>query len=173
MRPTDLTALALEHEQAVAEYCAVIRGLSDDRWRRPLSEGKWSPAEVTGHLVEGYQVARGELAGGTGMRVVVPPLRRWFLRQFLLPRLLRSGRFPPGVRAPRETRPRSVQPGPAEGISVLTAEALAFAADLADGARRGAHVTHAYFGPLAAHQALRLSIVHTRHHTRQVAAAAA
>ena len=136
----------------------------------PIAPGKWSPAEITAHLAESYRVLRLELSGEPGMRVVVPFFKRAILRYTVLPRLLRSGRFAIGVRAPKETRPRTSQPTPAKGVAVLETEVRGFDEALEAGVRRGrVSLTHAYFGRLNARQALRLCAIHTAHHTNQLA----
>lgn len=171
--PADWTALVGEHAVALEEFGDAVRGLPAGRWAEPLAPGKWTPAEVTGHLAESYQVLRSELNGGPGMRMVVPPVRRWLLRRLLVPRLLHTGRFPAGARAPRETRPRRVEPGPEEGLAALARHTEGFTEELAARASAGrVRLTHAYFGRLDLRDGLRLCIVHIRHHARQLAAIA-
>lgn len=139
---------------------------------RPLAAGKWSPAEVTSHVSEAYQVLRTELAGGPGMRLLGSPLQRWLLRHTMLPRLCRGKPFPPGVWAPRETRPREVKDVPAVALQGLETLARGFSQELTSRAQAGkVRLSHAYFGPLSPRQGLQLLIVHTRHHARQLARA--
>ena len=170
--PPDYAELTEEHAAAVSEFAGAALRLPRHRWAEPLAPGKWSPAEIVGHVAEGYQVLNAELAGGRGMRLLGSPFQRWILRRTLLPRLLSSGRFPARARAPAETRPQRVEPGPEQGVAVLIRTAEQFIAAL--GARqslRTVRLTHAYFGPLDVRQALRLCAVHTRHHARQLEAA--
>jgi hypothetical protein len=172
--PSDWTRLTADHAAALAEFTAAARRVPSERWTEPLAPGKWSPAEVTGHLAEGYQVLNVELAGGAGMRLLGPPLQRWVLRHTLLPRILGSGRFPARARAPAETRPHRVEARPEEGIAALNRLAEQFIDTL--GARASVErvrLTHAYFGRLDVRQAVRLCVVHTRHHARQLEAAPA
>jgi hypothetical protein len=167
--PADWTRLTAAHGEALGQFVAAARRVPAERWSAPLAPGKWSPAEVTAHLAEGYQVLNLELAGGGGMRLVGRPLQRWILRYTLLPRLLSSGRFPARARAPAETRPRQVEARPEEGILALTRAAERFIGTLAARAPvERVRLTHAYFGPLDIRQALRLCEVHTCHHARQL-----
>ena len=169
--PSDWSALTAEHAAAIRQFAEAARQLSAERWGHPLAPGKWSPAEVTGHLTEAYLVLTGELAGAGGMRLLGPPLQRFILRYTLLPRLLASGRFPPNARAPAEIRPRQVAAGPEQGIAACSRQAEEFITALAERATAGpVRLTHAYFGPLNLRQALRLSAVHTRPHARQLEA---
>jgi hypothetical protein len=172
--PSDRARLTADHTAALAEFADTARGLPPERWAVPLTPGKWSPAEVTGHLAEAYQVLNVELAGGAGMRLLGSPLQRWILRHTLLPRILSSGRFPAHARAPAETRPLRAEARPEAGIAALTRVAEQFMDAL--GARASVErvrLTHAYFGPLGLRQAVRLCAVHTRHHARQLEAARA
>jgi hypothetical protein len=91
----------------------------------------------------------------------------------MLPSLCRGKPFPPGVRAPREIRPREIEEDPALALSKLDTLATVFAQELTtQAAARKVRLTHAYFGSLSPRQALQLSIVHTRHHARQLAGTA-
>lgn len=166
------TLLLADHTRALEEFVAAAQRFSQDGWTRPLAPGKWNPAEVISHVSEANQVLRSELEGGAGMRMVGSSVRRWLLRQTIMPRLLAGGPFPPGVRAPRETRPREIQADPAVALAQLESQAQAFTRELtARAATGGVRLTHAYFGPLSARQGLQLLTVHTRHHARQLAAA--
>jgi hypothetical protein len=104
------------------------------------------------------------------MRLLGSRLQRWLLRQTILPRLLAGKPFPPGVRAPKETRPRDVQQDCATALATLDSLSQAFIEALTTRAAAGTiRLTHAYFGHLSPGQGLRLLIVHTRHHARQLA----
>ena len=167
--PSDWVALAAEHAAAIQQFTDAARLLPSARWSDPLAPGKWSPAEVTGHVAEAYRVLNGELAGGAGMQLLGPPLQRFLLRHTLLPRLLSTGRFPARARAPAETRPRRVEADPETGVAVFARLAEEFVAALGKRAGTGpVRLTHAYFGALDARQAIRLCAVHTRHHARQL-----
>jgi DinB superfamily len=167
--PSDWTRLISAHRGAVARFADAVRRLPPDRWTQPIAPGKWSPAELTGHLAEAYQVLAVELSGGPGMRLLGPPLQRLILRYTLLPRILRSGRFPARARAPAETRPRRLEDGPEAGIAEHARLAEQFIDELAARAAvQRVRLTHAYFGPLTVQQAVRLCEVHTCHHARQL-----
>jgi hypothetical protein len=169
----DWEVLLSDHAAAVKQFREAARRWESSTWTQPLAPGKWSPAEVTSHVTEAYQTLRTELGGGAGMRLLGSPLQRWVLRRTLLPRLCRGKPFPPGVRAPRETRPREVEEDLALALSKLDTLAMAFAQELTtQAAARKVRLTHAYFGSLSARQGLRLLIVHTRHHARQLAGTA-
>ncbi|MFL5448602.1 MAG: DinB family protein [Gemmatimonadales bacterium] len=170
----DWATLVVRHSAAVEEFLRAAHEIEADRWTRPAGPGKWSPAEITSHLIESYRIFRSELAGGPGMGLRLAPIRRWVLRRTTLPRILSTGTFPDGARAPRETRPREVQADPRVALHTLSTEADAMVQELSDRMRSGrVRLTHAYFGRMSARQSLTLAIVHTRHHARQMAAVTA
>jgi hypothetical protein len=162
--------LVVRHSAAVEEFLRTAHGIPADRWTQPTAPGKWSPAEITSHLIESYHTFRSELAGGPGMGLRLGLIRRWVLRRTTLPRILTTGIFPAGARAPRETRPREVQPDARIALHTLSTEADAMVQELADRMRTGrVRLTHAYFGRMSARQSLTMATVHTRHHARQLA----
>ncbi|HEX6407278.1 MAG TPA: DinB family protein [Gemmatimonadales bacterium] len=166
----DWATLVARHSAAVEEFLRAAQEVEPVRWLQPSRPGKWSPAEITSHLFESYHTFRSELAGGPGMGLRVAPLRRWVLRRTVLPRILSTGNFPDGARAPRETRPREVQPDPSIALHALSTEADAMVQELSDRMRSGrVRLTHAYFGRMSAPQSLTFATIHTRHHARQIA----
>lgn len=172
--PQVWTAEATAHAEAVAQFTAAARAVPVLRWEQPLAAGKWSSAEITAHVTEVYAVLRREVAGGAGMQVRGSAFRRWFLRHTVLPRLLQGASFPPGVRAPVETRPTMVSADQASAIATLEQVAGQFMVELTDRqATRPVWLTHAYFGRAPALRGLRMVTVHLRHHARQLVRAAA
>jgi DinB family protein len=170
----DWATLVARHSAVVDEYLAVARRVGAAGWATPIAAGKWTPAEMTSHLTESYRILRGELAGGPGMQLRLRRLHRIVLRYTVLPRILGEGNFPAGARAPRETRPRDIELDPTLALRELSKQAHAFVQELSDRARDArVRLTHAYFGSMSARQSLLLVTVHTQHHARQLAAAAA
>jgi uncharacterized damage-inducible protein DinB len=168
---SDWRRLLAEHAAAVEQFATALRRCPAENWTQPLAPDKWSPAELTSHLTESYQVLRTELGGGQGMQLRGRRLQRWIFRHTLLPRILATGLFPAGARAPRETRPRETAADPETGLAALTRQAKAFDQELTTLATmRPVRLTHAYFGPMSARQSLRLVAVHARHHARQLSA---
>jgi uncharacterized damage-inducible protein DinB len=168
--PQDWATLAADHGAALQQFVMKVRHLSPDSWAQPLAPGKWTPAEITGHLAESYRILRAELAGGQGMALRLPSVQRWLLRHTVLRRILKTGLFPAGARAPRETRPREVIEDASAALSALTEEANGFVQDLTTRASSGrVHLTHAYFGSMSARQSLQFVAIHNRHHARQLA----
>lgn len=162
-----------EHQEAVAEFAALIRAVPPRAWQAPLGEGKWTPAVLAVHVTRAYEFGREGIQGGPGMRLRVHPAWAWVLGHTLLPVLFVMRRLPSGVNAPREVRPDvelAATLSQAAAVDRLTAAAGQALAAIADPARaRDASVTHAYFGTLTPRMGLRMLTVHTRHHSRQLA----
>lgn len=158
-----------DHAEAVRAFASRAAGFPEARWVEPAAPGKWSPAEVAEHLALTYAGLCAELSGGPSIRVRVRGLRLLTLRLFVLPRLLGSGAFPPGVRSPREMVPASVEPDRSASLARLAGHAAEFERLIAPrlGSRTGG-ITHPFFGKLTPRQGLRLIELHTRHHTRQL-----
>jgi hypothetical protein len=164
-------ALVAGHAAALQGFVLTSSRVPPHLWTRPVTAGKWTPAQIANHLIESYRVLRGELGGAPGMQLRLGPAKRWLLRRTLLPRILLTGNFPAGAKAPKETRPGDRNADPASCIQALTAEAEGFVQELTERSRRGrVRLTHAYFGRMSARQSLLLVTVHTRHHARQLAA---
>jgi uncharacterized damage-inducible protein DinB len=168
--PSDWNSLAADHRAALDQFVATARQLPPRSWTQPLGFGKWSPAEISSHLIASYRIMRNELAGGPGMALRLRPLRRWLLRHTMLPRILRGEPFPAGARAPRETRPTAERAALPVALETLIQESNALVEELTIRASEGrVRLTHAYFGSMSARQSLQLLAVHTRHHARQLA----
>lgn len=158
-----------DHASAVSEFVGAGRRFPGGAWTQALAHGRWSPAEITSHVAEAYDVLRRELSGEPGMQLLGSPLQRWLLRRTMLPRILRGRPFPAGVRAPRETRPHELHADPTSALAALELKADAFARELsAQVSDRRLRLSHAYFGPMSARETLQLVAVHTRHHARQL-----
>ena len=160
-----------EHDVAVREIVAICERIPTGRWHQAPAPRKWSPCDVVLHLCRAYELGRDASAGGPGMRLRVSPSRAWALRTLLLPVILLTGRFPRGVRAPREVVPDATTSGRlARDVAIARLEQAAREAAVA--LRRVAdtrpvpRMMHAYFGPLTPRAALRMLSAHTRHHAR-------
>ena len=103
------------------------------------------------------------------MRVKGSWLFRLGVRLKFLPRLLREGAIPPGVRAPREVRPAIPAGDREQALERFRTLAGDFEREIT--ARKGSgggSLTHPYFGKLDPDRGIRFVEVHIRHHTRQL-----
>lgn len=163
-----------EHESALRGFLTVCEQIPADRWYEPPAPEKWSPADVVIHVCQAYELGRDAVTSGAGMRLRVSEKRAWALRTLLLPVVLYTKRFPRGVRAPKEVMPdpataRRLVPRAATTRLKRVAQQAATALRRAEDARPMPRMTHAYFGALAPHTALRLLSAHTVHHARGLA----
>lgn len=171
MKPFDRWSRALAvHRSSSAAFATAAEEVEPDAWHRPRTEGKWSPAQITAHLTQTYDVLLRELDGGPGMRVRTRFLQRVFLRLTLMPRLLLGARFPERVPAPPEIRPGDAPADQQDGIALFRRRAseLEAAAQRARGRRPRAQLTHAYFGPSSVANGVLFCARHIEHHRAQI-----
>jgi hypothetical protein len=130
MKPFDRWSRALAaHRSASAAFATAAEEVEPDAWHRPRAEGKWSPAQMTDHLIQTYDILLRELDGDQGMRVRTRFLRRVFLRLTLMPRLLgeaasRSGCQPLLRYVPATHRPINRTGSPSSGGEPLSSRPL-------------------------------------------------
>lgn len=175
MTSSDRCSKAVEHHSRVAAaFAAAAEAVEPDAWHRPRAEGKWSPAQITDHLIRTYDILMRELGGGPGMQVRTRRLQRLFLRLTLLPRLLRGGRFPQGAPAPREIRPADAPADQTSAVALFRQRAAEFeqVVERARERKPPAQVTHAYFGVSPLPDGVLLCARHIEHHRAQIASLA-
>jgi hypothetical protein len=168
----DVWSAALrEHRAAVEAFTECAAAIPPARWGEPRAPGKWSPAQETEHVFLSYEAGAADLGGGEQLRLQLPWWRALPLRWLVLPRILRTGRFPPRAPAPRVFRPRVARGTQGELVRLLRERAAAFEAALVSthAATPARRVMHPYFGPMSLRQMLRLLTVHTLHHARVLA----
>ncbi len=168
-----LPRAVLAHRESIGEFLSLAERVPPVQWAVPLQLGKWSPAQEVEHVALAYEIFGTEVAGGVGMKPMVPAARQHLLRWFVLPGILFTGKFPGRPRAPREVRPTG-----ATVVKEVQLERLRAAVDacerswrLARRERPRQRLSHAYFGTLSLDDALRLMTVHTRHHGRKLVSA--
>jgi hypothetical protein len=168
-----MAAALADYERSATEFRARAERVARDAWDRPRAEGKWSPAQEVEHIVLSHELFLSQLGGGPEMRVVVKGWRLIPLRWLVLPYILRTGRFP-RARAPRESRPVASGATPAQLFARLDAAVRGVAAMVSggDATMMSKRLRHPYFGMLSVPTLVRLSTVHTRHHTANMPRAA-
>ena len=163
-----------QHAECVAAFLVAASLVPVEKWRKPLGEGRWSPAQMVLHIEQSYLLGANALRGGPGMQLRRSPLVSWLSRIVMLPLMSLTKRFPKGVPAPREVRPDAAvahavsrEALTARVQSAATAMLAALRESLASNSR--VRVTHAYLGALDSYQTLRLLNAHTRHHAELLA----
>ncbi len=169
MSPDHWTTSEALHHETVRRYLETARAVAAGRWSATPAPGKWSPAEITRHLVLTYEALAAEQLSGLVIPIAFPRWKAWALRTFALPRLLKGQPFPRGVKSPREVRPRGELPGQPELLGEFeTATTRFLSAYLAASRRTGARATHPYFGRLPLSAMFHFASIHTEHHRRQL-----
>jgi hypothetical protein len=157
------------HREAVALFVSRAHQVPEEHWKTARVPGKWSPAEIAEHLSLTYQHLMSELRGGPPARVKGSRLFRFAVRYRFLPKLLRDGTIPAGVRAPREVRPDRQAEDREAGLERFQALSVEFEEEITlRRASGGGVLTHPYFGTLDPDRGIRFVDVHIRHHTRQL-----
>jgi DinB superfamily len=168
-RSLPLEVALARHRDAVAAFLASAAATEPDAWTRPASEGKWSPAQIAEHLRLAVEAVKRELDRGPGMKLRLSAWKRFLLRRTVLPKLLKTGHFPRGVRAPREIQPTLPPDSREEALRRLEAAA----SELETRCRAHPHAAtlrllHPYFGALPASDLIRILAWHTLHHRSQL-----
>ena len=137
-------------------------------WIAPRAPGKWSPSQIVEHVARGLEEGA-NIGAGRPSKVPMPPAVVRPISRFFFKRVLRKAAFPKGFKAHKAVNPASGPATPAEGrIRLETAHqkwdevCRRIAAD-------GRPITSG-FGLVPVEDLVRFSELHTRHHTKQMAA---
>jgi hypothetical protein len=158
-----------EHRAAVHDFARAAAQMDSAVWFKPIAPEKWSPALITEHVTLAIEAFTDDAAGRAHMALRLTAWKRFAARMLYLRRVLRTGVFPPRIRAPRETRPSPTPHSQRQAIENLELAARTLETILAahpDPAR--CRLTHPYFGALPLVTALQLLTLHARHHLAQL-----
>ena len=64
-----LEAAATDHRDALDAFIATVQQIRPEVWNQAPADRKWSPAQVTEHLMLTYEMGRSEPAGREGFRI--------------------------------------------------------------------------------------------------------
>jgi hypothetical protein len=168
-RSRERDTLRADHTSSVDTFITAAEATPAAAWELPLSDGKWSPAQVAEHLRLTYETAGRELSGEPGIRIRTSWWLRLLLRARVLPAILRSGRIGGGALAPRELRPGAGPFARDATLANLRQAAATVEMDLMARVQDGrAGLTHHVFGRLPPARTLRFLTVHNLHHARQL-----
>lgn len=154
------------HGSAASQFAAAAEAVGPEVWYRPRAEGKWSPAQITDHLIRSYDVLLREVQGGAGMKIRAKAWMRILLRLSYLPRILRGGWFPKAAPAPPEIRPLKELPDQASAIALFRQRAREFETVVRE--RPDAGISHTYFGTLKTADGILFCARHIEHHRSQL-----
>ena len=153
----------------MADYLRAASGVEEDRWRVPVQPGKWTPAQITEHLLRTYRTVLDQARGGPGIRTRVGPVLRLILRVVLLPWIFRTRRLPAGAKAPSEIRPSDSDTAREDALRQLQTLSDDFEAEiLARRHEKDLRLTHHVFGAIEPLRGIDFVAIHTEHHGRQL-----
>jgi len=138
-------------------------------WSTPRAPGKWSPSQVVEHVARGLEEFANIAAGRpsklpTRLPALVRPIAR-----FMFKRVLRKAAFPKGFKAHKTMNPASGPATPAEGRIRLETAYQEFDEVCRRIAAGGRPMTTS-FGSFPIQDFVRYNELHTRHHSKQMAA---
>ena len=137
-------------------------------WNAPRAPGKWSPSQIVEHVARGLEEGANVAAGRPSKVTMLPAVVR-LIGRFIFKRVLRKATFPKGFKAHKELNPASGPATPAEGRIRLETAYQEFDETCRRIAADGRPMTTT-FGSLPVQDVVRFSELHTRHHTKQMAA---
>ena len=163
------TALQM-HTDAAATFVLLASGVAPEKWLVACGEKKWTAAQVTEHLTLVYEVLLQELNGGSGMKVVTNFWQKALARWLFLPKILNSGIFPPGARAPKELRPVKTRADQQTAVAAFEELGRTFQeqVEVAYSRDPNTKLTHAYFGTYSLDNAVLLCARHVLHHSNHL-----
>ncbi len=154
--------------EAIDALVTRARAVASDAWSKPTAPGKWSPGQVVEHVVISYETGRQALLGKPSMPAI-PRIFRPLVRRLFLRKVLRTGKFPKGAKAPAILQP-TASPGDRDVLlGRLRSEGEAFRKTALDLTGHGqGSVVHPVFGRLAVPDYVLVLARHTQHHTAQL-----
>ena len=136
-------------------------------WSISRAPGKWSPSQIVEHVARGLEEGANIVAGRPTLPK--PPAVVRLIARFMFKRVLRKAAFPKGFKAHKAMNPASGPATPAEGRIRLETAHQKFDEACRRIAADGRPITSG-FGSVPAQDFVRFSELHTRHHTKQMAA---
>lgn len=156
------------HAAKAAAYLATAEAVPAERWTTAPAEGKWSAAEVTAHLAQTYEVVTAELRGGKGLAIKTKLWQQILFKVLFGWRIVYFGKFPKGIRAPKEIRTVTGLPKD-ESLADFRRRSQVFEA-AARAAAPGQKLSHTWLGRSAAADGVRFCAQHIEHHRKQIEA---
>jgi DinB family protein len=155
---------AVNELAAASEQCAGV-------WTTPRAPGKWSPSQLVEHVARAMEESANVISGAPSKLPTLPAFVRPLLRGLIFKRILRTGTFPKG-KAPKAMDPVSGPATPVEGRRRLEEALARFDRECRACAQASGIVSSGAFGRISIDDYARFVELHTRHHRRQMPAAA-
>lgn len=160
----DLNAAIAENQGRVEDFVSAAKGVAGS-WNTPVRPGKWSPAEVTEHVIIAYMESA-DIAKGTAFRFPkVWPFLRPLAKMMAFDQVMKTGKFRP-VKTFKQFIPAKVAANPDEAAARLRKASGDFEAAMRS--LTAASVSHPLFGTLGLPEYVQFQGYHTRHHQAQL-----
>ena len=162
------------NRRAIGGFIDAARAVPPARWGTPRAAGKWSPGQVTEHVVLAYEQSHKMLHG-----TFAGPAKPWYTqllaRRLGLPSMFRRGDFGKGpFQAPDFIQPGASPPSPDALLGRLEAVVRDLEQNLlASSDSRRVTVDHPIFGRVPLADLLHFLSIHTNHHRPQLSPSAA
>lgn len=157
------------HRAAVALYLQIAERASKNAWQTPIQAEKWTPAQVTEHLILTYQIFLKQMRGEQNIEMIYGSLVRRVLRLLILPRIYRRGELPRGAQAPNEILPVEANKTQEIALKQLKEAVVEFVKEASERRNeKDLRLTHHVFGKIKLIEGIELAAIHTEHHARQL-----
>ena len=158
-----------KHRTVIADYVRTASHIDEQVWRLPVKAEKWTPAQITDHLIRTYKIMLEQIRGGQGIKMQYGFLLRQILRVALLPKIFRTRELPRGAKAPQEILPEDSGTPRETALEQLKELSGEFENEILSGRNnKRLRLTHHVFGEIKPLKAIDFVAIHTEHHARQL-----
>ena len=158
-----------KHQTAIADYLQTALRLEEGIWRLPVAAEKWTPAQITDHLILTYQMLVKQIRGEQRLKMQYGFPLRQILRLTILPKIYRTRRLPRGAQAPPEIMPEDSEMPRQTALEKLEESSGKFENEILSCRNDNKfRLTHHVFGDLKPLKAIDFITIHTEHHVRQL-----
>lgn len=163
------TAAIEKHRAVIADYLQTAFRIDEQVWGLPVAAEKWTPAQITDHLILAYQVTLEQIRGGQGLKIQYGFLLRQVLRLAILPKIYRTRELPRGAKAPEEILPKDLKMPRETALERLKEVSGEFENEILSRRNdKNLRLTHHVFGAIKPLKGIDFIAIHTEHHTRQL-----
>ncbi len=163
-------AAAIEkHRTAITDYVQTASRIDEQIWRLSVEAEKWTPAQITDHLILTYEMLVKQICGGQGLKMQYGFPLRQILRLTILPKIYRTRQLPRGAKAPPEIMPEDSEMPRETALAKLEELSGAFENEILSRRNdKDFRLTHHVFGDIKPLKGIDFIAIHTEHHARQL-----
>ncbi len=163
------TAAIEKHRAVIADYVEMASRIDEQVWRLPVTAEKWTPAQITDHLILTYEMLVKQIRGEQSLKMQYGFPLRQILRLTILPKIYRTRQLPRGAKAPTEIMPEDSKMPRQTALAKLGELSGEFENEILS--RRNDNkfrLTHHVFGAIKPLKGIDFIGIHTEHHARQL-----